>query len=159
VLAIHGPDCPGDCPGVGCFEALVSGSAIGREGAEAARLAPDSPLGRALAAGRDITGALVTELAHEGDEPAREVIRLIGRRLGVGIANIVNIFNPDVVVIGGGVIAAGELLLEPAREVLAERALPPSRDIVHVAPARFGDEAGMLGAALLALEGSGGSAA
>jgi glucokinase len=79
----------------------------------------------------------------------------VGRRLGVGLANIANVFNPDVVVIGGGAIAAGELLLAPAREVLAERALRPSAELARVVPARFGDEAGMLGAALLALEGAG----
>ena len=84
-----------------------------------AREAPDSALGRALDAGREITGALVTELAHDGDPAARDVIALIGRRLGVGIVTLVNIFNPEVVVIGGGAIAAGELLLAPAREVVA----------------------------------------
>ena len=63
-----------------------------------------------------------------------------------------NVFNPEVIVIGGGAIAAGELLLGPAREVVAERALPPMREMVRVVPAHFGDEAGMLGAALLALE-------
>jgi glucokinase len=159
VVDLDGPRCQGNCPNRGCLEAVASGNAIGREGAEAARRAPDSLLGQALVAGRDITGALVTDLAHEGDEAAREVIRGIGRKLGVGLANIANVFNPEVVVIGGGVIAARELLLEPAREVLAERALPPSRDLVRIAPARFGDEAGMLGAALLALDGEGRRAA
>ena len=76
----------------------------------------------------------------------------MGRRLGVGIASFVNVFNPEVVVIGGGVIAAGDLLLEPAREVVARRALPPLREHVRIVPARFGAEAGMLGAAALALE-------
>ena len=85
-----------------------------RRAARSARR-PDSALGRALAAGREITGPLVTELAHDGDAVARDALGAIGERLGVGIANLVNIFNPEVVVIGGGVIAAGELLLEPAR--------------------------------------------
>ena len=61
-----------------------------------------------------------------------------------------NIFNPQVVVIGGGVIAAGELLLAPAREVMMERALAPGKDVVRVEAARHGPEAGMIGAALLA---------
>jgi glucokinase len=68
----------------------------------------------------------------------------------VGITNLVNIFNPQVVVIGGGVIAAGELLLSPAREVMLERALAPGKDVVRVEAARFGPEAGMIGAGLLA---------
>ena len=83
---------------------------------------------------------------------AREALRRIGTHLGVGIANIVNLLNPDVVVVGGGVIAAGEMLLEPARREVRARALSPSRDHVRVVAARFGAEAGMLGAALLAWE-------
>ena len=63
-----------------------------------------------------------------------------------------NVFNPEVIVIGGGAIAAGELLLAPARAIVAERALPPAREAVRIVPAHFGDESGMLGAALLALD-------
>jgi glucokinase len=76
----------------------------------------------------------------------------LGRHLGVGIATLVNIFAPEVVVIGGGLVAAGELLLGPAREVVAERALFPARERVRIVAARFGDESGMLGAAALAFE-------
>jgi glucokinase len=100
----------------------------------------------------------VTELAHDGDPAARLVVALIGTRLGIGIAGLVNAFDPDVIVIGGGVIAAGDLLLEPARKAVAERALPFPRDHVKVVPAHFGAESGMLGAALLALDGVGGRA-
>jgi glucokinase len=78
---------------------------------------------------------------------------LIGTRLGVAIASYVNIFNPQVVVIGGGVMAAGDLLLEPARRTVAERALPPSKDEVRIVMAEFGVEAGMIGAAALAFDG------
>jgi len=95
----------------------------------------------------------VTELAHDGDATAIEALALIGERLGVAIASLVNIFNPEVVVVGGGVIAAGELLLAPARAVVAERALSPSRDVVRIVAARFGVEAGMVGAAVLAFNG------
>ena len=86
---------------------------------------PDTELGHALEEGRELTGPLITELANAGDPVARGAIETIGRALGVGITNLVNIFNPQVVVIGGGVIAAGELLLAPAREVMLERALSP----------------------------------
>jgi glucokinase len=96
----------------------------------------------------------VTELAHDGDRAAIDAVALIGSRLGVAIANFVNIFNPQVVVIGGGVIAAGELLLEPARAEVAARALPPSRDEVQIVAARFGVEAGMIGAAAMASDGA-----
>jgi glucokinase len=89
-------------------------------------------------------------LAHDGDGAALGVLELIGRRLGVAIASLVNIFNPQVVVIGGGVMAAGDLLLEPARAEVAARALAPTREEVRIVPAALGVEAGMIGAAVLA---------
>jgi glucokinase len=154
VVDPNGPECPGDCPGHGCLEAFAAGSAIGRAGAEAARRSPESSLGRALAQGREITGGLVTELAHDGDELAVEVLAEAGRWLGVGLVTIANALNPELVVVGGGASAAGDLMLSPAREVLAERGLPPNREMLRVVPAHFGSEAGMMGAALTALEES-----
>jgi glucokinase len=152
VLDLHGPDCPSNCPGRGCLEAFVSGNAIGREGARLARERPETVLGRRLAAGREISGGLVTELGHDGDQTARLALAEVGRRLGAALTGIVNALNPEVIVIGGGAVAAGELLLGPARSVVAERALPPAREVVRIVPTHFGDESGMLGAALLALE-------
>ncbi len=156
VIEQDGPRCQGNCPSRGCLESLASGTALAREALQAARSHPDSGLGRALSAGRPITGALVTELAQRR-RPGRRATcsTLIGRRLGVGIASLVNILNPEVVVVGGGVMAAGEMLLAPARAVVAERALAPSRDLVRVVAAHFGGEAGMVGAAALALDGIG----
>ena len=152
VVDMDGPRCQGNCPNRGCLEAVASGTALAREARGAAEQVPDSALGRAAASGREVTGPLVTELAHDGDEVSREVLALIGRRLGVGIASLVNIFNPEVVVVGGGVMGAGELLLDPAREEMASRALRPQRDLARVAAARFGGEAGMVGAAALVFE-------
>jgi glucokinase len=152
VVDIDGPECQGDCPGRGCLEVLASGTAIGVAGEQSARTAPDSELGRRLAAGREITGGLVTELAHGGDPGAISALERVGARLGAGIVSIVNVFNPEVVVIGGGAVAAGDLLLEPARRVVAERALPTPRELARIVPAHFGGESGMLGAAILALE-------
>ena len=113
---------------------------------------PDSDLGRHLAAGEPITGELVTTLALGGDEVSRMVLGHIGRLLGVGLSNISNIFNPEVIVIGGGAMGAGDLLLEPAREELRARGLRPNRDQVRVVAAKFGPDAGMLGAAVMALD-------
>jgi glucokinase len=152
VLQLHGPECPGDCPGIGCFEALVSGNAIGREGRRVAEVEPDSALGRRLAADQEISGGIVTEMAHDGDEHARDVLSVVGERLGYGLVGLVNTFNPEVIVIGGGAARGGDLLLEPARRVIGERALPPAREGLRVLPAHYGDEAGMMGAALMALE-------
>jgi glucokinase len=153
VIDMDGPPCQGNCPNHGCVESLASGTALAREALRLAGERPESGLGRALAEGRELAGPLVTELAHDGDAAALEVLDLIGSNLGVAIASFVNIFNPEVVVIGGGVIAAGELLLEPARRTVAARALPPSRDEVRIVAAQFGVEAGMVGAAALAFDG------
>ena len=153
VIEIDGPPCQGNCPNHGCVEALASGTALAREAVRFARERPGSGLARALEDGRELVGPLVTELAYDGDEAALEVIELIGTRIGVALANYVNIFNPEVIVIGGGVIGAGELLLAPARAVVAESSLPPSRDEVKIVAARFGVEAGMIGAAALAFDG------
>jgi len=158
VVDLDGPPCHGNCPNRGCLEALASGTALAREGGRLGGEQPDGALGEAVAAGREITGRLVTELAHDGDPAARDAVTLVGRALGVGLANIANALNPEVIVIGGGMVALGDLLLDPAREELAARALRPSRD-VDVVFARYGDESGMLGAALLALDGVAGRAA
>ena len=152
VVDMDGPPCFGSCPNRGCLEAVASGSALGREARLHAEAAPGSALGRALAAGREITGALTTEMAHDGDPDAQRLVAELGARLGVGITSLVNIFNPQVVVVGGGVLAAGELLLAPAREVVAARALPGAREDVRIVAARFGAEAGMLGAAAIAFD-------
>jgi glucokinase len=155
VVQADGPRCQGNCPNRGCLETMCSGTALAREAAKIARARPDSGLGRALAAGRAINGPLVTELAHDGDVAAIDALALIGRWLGVGIANLVNMLNPEVVIVGGGVIAAGELLLAPARAEVARRALSPSKEHVRIVSAHFGAESGMLGAAALALDGIG----
>lgn len=152
VIERDGPRCQGNCPNNGCLEVLASGTALSREGARIAAERPDSLLGRALADGRTVNGALVTELAHDGDQAAIDTLALIGRNLGVGIANYLNIFNPDVVVIGGGVIAAGDLLMGPAREEAVKRALPTMAQYARIVTASFGPEAGMVGAAALALD-------
>jgi glucokinase len=153
VIDINGPRCQGNCPNHGCFEAMASGTALAREARLIASVQPESALGRAVRDGREIDGPLVTELAHDGDTAAREVIQLIGERLGVAISSYVNIFNPEMVIVGGGVMGAGEMLLEPARAEVGKRALPPSRDVVRIVAAEFGAEAGMVGAAALALDG------
>jgi glucokinase len=158
IIDFHGPHCQGNCPGYGCVEAFASGTALAREALRIAGERPDSGLAGVLAAGRDLAGPLITELAHDGDPGAIEAVELIGSRLGMALTSLVNIFNPEVVVIGGGVIAAGELLLAPARAEVARRALPPSRDYVRIVAARFGVEAGMVGAAALAFDGLAGKA-
>jgi glucokinase len=155
VIEQNGPRCQGNCPNRGCVEALASGTALGREGREAAGRHPESALGKLLAAGTEIDGRVVTDAALEGDDVARETVALIGRRIGVALSSLANIFEPDLFVLGGGVMRAGELLLEPARQELRVRALPPQNE-TRVVAAQLGPEAGMIGAARMALEEVGG---
>ena len=157
-IQMDGPGCQGNCPNRGCVEALASGTALGREGLAAAESAPDSALGKRLAVGEGVDGKAVTVAAQAGDETAIEVFKLIGSRLGVALASYANIFEPEVIVVGGGVIAAGNLLLEPARRELEARALRPMNRTPVVA-AELGEDAGMIGAAAMArieLEKAGG---
>src|SRR5215218_6600804 len=121
VIQADGPPCQGNCPNHGCVEALASGTALGREGLAAAESAPESALGKLLAAGEKVDGTAVTKAALAGDETAIGVFDLIGGRLGVACTSFANIFQPDAIVVGGGVIAAGDLLLEPARRELRAR--------------------------------------
>ena len=150
VVDIDGPPCQGNCPNHGCIEAVASGTALGREGRAAAEREPDSVLGRALATEGEISGKTVTEVALAGDAMAREVVALVGRRLGVAFSNYANIFDPDLIGVGGGVMAAGDLLLDPARDELKARALPPMNKTPVVA-AQLGPDAGMIGAAAMAM--------
>jgi glucokinase len=157
VIDLNGPRCQGNCPGRGCVETMASGTAIGREGREAAERNPGSALGRLLAEGREIDGKAVTEAAHAGDATSIAVFELVGMRLGVALASFANIFEPDTIVLGGGAMAAGDLLLAPARRELRERALPPMNEI-PVVEAEMGPDAGMIGAAAMArseLDGEG----
>jgi glucokinase len=147
-----GPVCT--CGNNGCLEALASGNSVGRRAREAAEKYPESALGR-LAAEGEIQGEDVTRLAREGEPVAIEVLRETGRWLGVGIAAFVNVFNPEMVAIGGGASAAGELIFGPAREEAYSRARSPSRDLVEIRAATLGPESGVLGAAALARDSSG----
>src|SRR5256714_14696595 len=121
----HRPPCQGTCPGRGCLEVMASGTAIGREGTDAGRRDPASALGRAVAQRGVLTGEEVTVLALAGDDAACSVLAAVGRSLGAGIASGVNIFEPEVVVVGGGGSAAGHLPLDPPRGAVVRRARRP----------------------------------
>lgn len=149
VIQADGPPCQGNCPNHGCVESLASGTALGREGRAAAESSPDSAMGKLLAEGQEVDGKVVTECALAGDEIAKGVFELIGSRLGVACSSLANIFQPNAIVVGGGVIAAGDLLLEPARREIRERALNPMNQ-TPILEATLGNDAGMIGAAAMA---------
>ena len=142
-----GPRC--DCGNNGSLEGLASGTAIRRRAREVANEQPRSALGQ-LAVERELLGEDVTRLAQEGDEAALRVLNKTGVWLGIGLAGFVNIFNPEVIAVGGGASRAGEFILEPARKEVQLRALSPSRDLVEIKEATLGPKSGVIGAAALA---------
>ena len=148
-----GPRC--GCGNHGCLEALASGTAIARRAREVASEEPDSALGQ-LAVERAVLGEDVAGLARQGDEAAISVLRETGVWLGIGLAGFVNIFNPEVIAIGGGAARAGDLILDAARHEVHLRAMSPSRDLVEIKEATLGAESGVLGAAALARDPSSG---
>jgi glucokinase len=151
-IDLDGPPCQGHCPGRGHLEVLASGTAADAMAVARAKENPEGDLGRAAAEGKEIDARLAVQLAAAGPGDARDVLDHIGFHLGVGIASFVNVFNPEVVVLGGGFARAGDLLFEPARKVVAERALSPAREEVRIVPALLGVEAGLIGAGLVAFE-------
>ncbi len=151
VIDHDGPPCQGNCPNHGCAEAVASGTALGREALQAAELHPDSALGQLLASGEDVDGRAATVAAFAGDEVAIGVIETIGRRLGAFASGLANVFEPEVIVFGGGVLAAGDLILDPVREEVERRALKPMNR-TRIAHAELGPEAGMIGAATMAMD-------
>lgn len=139
VVDADGPPCFGACPGRGCLEAVASGSALAREGS------------REL--GRSVDGEEVARLAGDGHPRAMAAVESLARGLGAGLATLAHAFDPEVIVVGGGVMALGERLLGPARAHMLSRLQPPYRDRVRVSAAAFGEDAAMIGAALLVMEG------
>lgn len=145
------PEAGPSFPQEGSLESVAAGTALDRLAAESVEEHPDSFLGRRKAEGDGtINGHDVVEGAREGDEIALGLLTMLGERLGVGIANAINLLDPDVVAIGGGVSGAGELLLEPAARVARSYTLPGVGESTEIRLARHGTEAGVLGAALLA---------
>jgi glucokinase len=138
VIDYDGPPCGGHCPGRGHLETLAAG-----------------PAADALARERYGPGSAARDLARraaQGDDEAAALLAEVGHRLGSGLASLVNIFNPELIVIGGGFAEVGEPLLGPARATVAREALPPARDLVRVVRAELGLDSGLLGAAMVGFE-------
>jgi glucokinase len=152
VVQADGPECPGNCPNRGCMEALCSGLALERDATQLGRERPDSPLGRIVAEKGRVTGRETVAAARAGDPDALALLEQLGTWLGVGISNAINVFEPEWVVVGGGLSAAGDLYLDRAIAEAHARALPAALPRVRIALARGGPAAGVIGAALLGLQ-------
>jgi glucokinase len=153
VVDANGPECPGNCPNRGCLEALCSGTALEREATALAAERPSSWFGQVAAdQGGRVRGREVVAAAREGDEDALGVLNALGRWLGVGIASFVNVFEPTHLVIGGGLSAAADLFLPAAEREAAARALPAGFERARISVASAGNDAGVIGAGLLAAQ-------
>ena len=141
VIVFDGLPCQGTCTGRGHLEPYVTGVA-------ATKLAQEV-FGEAVDAHR------LVRLAAEGETRAVEILDGIGRHLGAGIGSLVNIFNPELVVIGGGFAAAGDFVLEPAREIVRREALAHAGDRLQIVRAELGTAAGLIGAGLVAFDALG----
>jgi glucokinase len=152
VIDVNGPEC--GCGNRGCLETLASGTAVSRDAVRRINQGEKSSL-VAMVSGKieDITAEMVGTAARKGDSLALDVLSQAGTYLGVGLANLVNIFNPEMIVLGGGMAELGGLFIDPARRVVVERAFPISAGAVRIVTAQLGNEAGVYGAAIFALEG------
>jgi len=138
VILQDGLPCYGNCTGHGHLEALTSG--------HAATLAAREQFGP------DVDARELVRRGQAGDEPALALLHKIGESLGAAFGSFVNIFNPELIVVGGGFAAAGELILAPARERMALESLPNMSELTRVVVAELGPDAGMIGAGFVAFE-------
>jgi glucokinase len=150
----RGPHC--GCGNRGCLEAIASGTAIAREGKElVVRGVPTLITKLAEGDPERVSAKLVAQAAEQGDIEAQEIIDDAMTYLGVGMASLVNLFNPELIVIGGGLTNMGAGLFGPVRRIIARRAFRVSAEAVKVVPSQLGDDVGTVGAAAVAMLGVG----
>ncbi len=146
-LQMHeGPLC--GCGDYGCLEAFASGPSIVAM-AEEYIMGGKSTKYREIANGSEITPFVVAEAAKQGDPVARRIFTRVGEYIGFGLASVVNLLNPEKIIIGGGVADAGDILLNPIRETIKKRAMVVAESAVEIVPAKLGNTAGVIGASLL----------
>ena len=146
-MTIHadGPVC--NCGSTGCWEALASGTALAREARKEIEQGADTSIAELVGGDSSrIDASVVFEAAQKGDRLAGKLISRLAYYFGVGLANLVNIFDPELILVGGGVAKMGDLLLQPARSLVKERAYVTLTHDVEIRPALLGDDSGLLGA-------------
>ena len=140
-----GPLC--GCGDRGCLEAYASGPSIvamAKEYVEGGKSAKFKEL-----ANPDITPYIVCEAAKQGDRVALKIFDIMGKYIGIGLAGVINLLNPERVIIGGGVADAGNILFDPIKRTIAERAMPVQAQAAQIVPAQLANSAGVIGASLL----------
>jgi len=152
-IEMNGRKC--GCGNHGCLEAYASATGIVNRTREAIEGGGETILTEMVPELGDLTAKDVSIALERGDDLARRIMTETGEILGIGIATLVNLLNPEVVVLCGGVIAAGEPLFKPVRETVKKRAFPAPVARVHIVPSVLGDDAGVIGAAGVALARAG----
>jgi glucokinase len=147
-----GPPCPGNCPNHGCIEAYCSGQALERDATEMATDRPDSRLAQAIGDDGKVSWHELVEAAEQGDPDALFIFGNFARMLGIAIAGYVNVFEPDLLAIGGGLSRASHLFLDRAVQEAGVRALPALWRRTRIALAQGGADAGVIGAGVLAAQ-------
>ena len=140
-----GPIC--GCGDTGCLEAFASGPSIVAMAEDYIKGGKSTKF-RELA-NPDITPYVVYEAAKAGDPVAKRIFTVTGEYIGMGLTSVINLLNPEKVIIGGGVAAAGDFLLEPIRETVKKRAMKIAGEAVEIVPAQLGNTAGVIGASML----------
>ena len=136
------------CGDTGCLEAFASGPSIVAMAQDYLKSGKSSKL-RGMAGDGEITPYIVAKAAEAGDPVAKRIFTIIGEYVGMGLVSVINLLNPEKVIIGGGVAEAGDLLLEPIRKTVMERAMVVARESVEIVPAELGNSAGVIGASML----------
>ncbi len=147
-----GPGC--NCGNVGCLEVMASGPAITRHAAELIRQGQGSSLSEVLQSGAELTAEMVGKAAQQGDEVALRAVERAAHYLGIGVVGLIHIFDPNVVILGGGVSKLGALLFGPVRALVRERAITPVQRETPIVPAALGDQVGLLGGVALMMSSS-----
>lgn len=166
-IDLHGPRC--NCGNIGCLESIASGTAIARHANELIAMGKGNQLlefalehqpqdakantpvdsARSKKSIAHINARTVAQAAEAGIPSARQIIATAAEGLGVGLVNIIHIFNPEIIILGGGVTLMGDLLLEPARRVVQKRAMQVPRESVRIVSAQLGNDVGLVGAGAL----------
>ena len=136
------------CGATGCLEAYASGPSVVKMANEYIAGGKSTKY-KEIAAGSEITPYIVYEAAKQGDAVAKRIFTIVGEYLGVALVSVVNLLNPEKIIVGGGVGQAGDLILDPIREAIKKRCIPTSAAAVEVVPAQLGESAGVVGASLL----------
>jgi len=147
-LQMHnGPIC--GCGDTGCLEAFASGPSIVALAQEYLKSGKSTKFREMAGADGEITPYIVAKAAEAGDPVAKRIFQIVGEYVGMGLVSVINLLNPEKVIIGGGVAEAGELLLDPVRKTVMERAMVIARESVEIVPALLGNSAGVIGASML----------